>query len=185
MLISSRRGLLPLAAALLLFVGIRCTSSSETTREEEGSEKDAEGGPAEEYELQFNPADYNPSVATIQQLTKSDTSGRGGDSRASESMPLETTLGFRIQVLSTTEIDSANAVKNELSDLPESAGVYVIYDSPYYKVRVGDYLSRPDANPLLRTLIDRGYKDAWIVADRVLKNPPPRKPTPPAVKQPE
>ena len=61
----------------------------------------------------------------------------------------------------------------------------MIYDSPYYKVRVGDFLSRPETNQLLKALMERGYDEAWIVADRVLKNPPPRKPTPPAVKEPE
>jgi len=185
MLISSRREFLPLAAAFALFVGIRCAGSTETTRGERSSEKDAEGRVAEKYELQFNPADYNPSVATIQQLAKTDTSGKGGDPKVSETAPLETTPGFRIQVLSTTEIDTANAVKNELSNLPESVGIYVIYDSPYYKVRVGDFLLRPDANQLLKTLIVRGYTDAWIVADRILKAPPPRRPAVPPTEQPE
>ncbi|MGA9363987.1 MAG: SPOR domain-containing protein [Bacteroidota bacterium] len=179
----SKRGLRSLAAALVLVIGIRCSSSTESTREESTSKEDVGGGVAEKYELQFNPADYNASVATIEQLAKADTGGKGTDLKTAESSPPETTLGFRIQILSTTEIDTANAVKTELSNLPESIGIYVIYDAPYYKVRVGDYLSRPDANSLLRTLIDRGYSDAWIVADRILKDPPLRKPpVPPAEK---
>lgn len=183
--IPARQGVLPLAAALVLFVGIRCAGSTETTREEGSSEKDAKGGLVSKYELLFNPADYNPSVATIQELAKTDTSGRSGDSTVNETAPPETTLGFRIQVLSTTEIDTANEVKNELSNLPESIGIYVIYDSPYYKVRVGDFLFRPDANQLLKTLIDQGYMDSWIVADRILKNPTPRKPVVPSPEKPE
>jgi hypothetical protein len=179
----SKRGLRALAVALALFVGIRCSSSTESTKEEATRKEDAGGGAAEKYELQFNPADYNPSVATIEQLAKADTAEKGTDLKTAESIPPETTLGFRIQVLSTTEIDTANAVKAELSNLPESIGIYIIYDAPYYKVRVGDYLSRPDANLLLKSLIDRGYSDAWIVADRILKNPPLRKPAvPPAEK---
>jgi hypothetical protein len=179
----SKRGLQAPAFALTLFIGIRCSSSTESTKEETTSKEDAGGGVAEKYELQFNPADYNPSVATIEQLAKADTGGKGTDLKTIESSPPETTLGFRIQVFSTTEIDTANEVKTELSNLPESIGIYVIYDAPYYKVRVGDYLSRPDANSLLRGLIDRGFSDAWIVADRILKNPPLRKPAvPPAEK---
>jgi hypothetical protein len=176
MSISFRRGLLPLVVVLVAFIGVHCASSTKTAREEKGSGKDAEGGFTTEYELQFNPADYNPSVAAIQQLAKTDTIGIPGDLKSNETAPPEATPGFRIQILSTTEIDTANAVKNELSNLPESVGIYIIFDSPYYKVRVGDFLSRPDANQLLKTLIDRGYTDSWIVADRILMNPIPRKP---------
>jgi len=176
MLCSLKRGLLPLAIAVVSSIGIGCASSKDSAREEETSKNDAEAGLTEKYELQFNPSDYNPSVAEILELAKSDTSGIGSDLKAIEPSAPETTPGFRVQVLSTTEIDTANAVRAELSNLPESIGIYVIYDSPYYKVRVGDFLSRPDANPLMKSLIGRGYSDAWIVADRVLKNPPPRKP---------
>jgi hypothetical protein len=181
----TRRELQALAVALVLLMGIRCSSSTESTKEEASNKENAGSGVAEKYELQFNPADYNPSVATIEQLARADTGGKGTDLKTTESLPPETTLGFRIQVLSTTEIDTANAVKTELSNLPEAIGIYVIYDAPYYKVRVGDYLSRPDANSLLRSLIDRGYSDAWIVADRILKNPPPRKPAAPPTEKTE
>jgi hypothetical protein len=176
MSISLRRGLLPLVVTLVVFIGIHCAGSTKTAREEESSGKEAEGDLEMKYEQQFNPADYNPSVAAVQQLAKTDTTGVPGDLKSNRPTPPETTPGFRVQVLSTTEIDTANAAKNELSNLPESVGIYVIFDSPYYKVRVGDFLSRPDANQLLKTLIDRGYTDSWIVADRILMNPIPRKP---------
>jgi hypothetical protein len=176
MSISLRRNLLPPVVAIVLFIGIHCAGSTKTAREEKGSGKEAEGELATKYEQRFNPAEYDPSVAEIEQLAKAETTGIRGDSKSEKTTLPETTPGFRIQVLSTTEIDTANAVKNELSNLPASVGIYVIFDSPYYKVRVGDFVSRPDANQLLRTLIDRGYTDSWIVADRILLNPFPRKP---------
>jgi hypothetical protein len=177
MSISLRRDLLPLAVALGVIIGIRCAGSTKTAREEEESGKDAKGELAAKYEEQFNPADYDPSIAEIRQLAKADTTGIAGDSKLDKTTRLETAPGFRIQVFATTEIDTANLVRNELANLPESVGIYVIFDSPYYKVRVGDFLSRPDANQLLKTLIGRGYTDSWIVADRILLNPIPRKPT--------
>ena len=47
--------------------------------------------------------------------------------------------------------------------------VYVVYDPPVYKVRVGDYTSRLEASRKLSTFIDKGYPDAWIVADRIVQ----------------
>ena len=47
-------------------------------------------------------------------------------------------------------------------DLP----VYVVYKQPYYRVRVGDYTSRPQADQLL-SLIDDAFPQAFIVPDEV------------------
>jgi hypothetical protein len=174
-----KRNVVPLLGTIIVFAGIHCASTSETTTEEKGNSKEVDSGPSGKYEQQFNPADYNPSLAAIQQMMKADTIGNSDEPGFVEAAPPQTIPGFRVQVLSTTEIDSANAVKDELSNLPESVGIYVTYDSPYYKVRLGDFSSRPAANPLLKVLIDRGYADGWIVADRVFKNPPPRQTPPP------
>ena len=45
---------------------------------------------------------------------------------------------------------------------------YVSYDNPYYKVRIGDFTSRYDAEEFLTTLEGRGYKTAWIVRTLVV-----------------
>jgi hypothetical protein len=174
MFVMWKRDFIPLVGTFIIFAGIHCASTTEATSDEKGSGKEVESGPSTKSEQQFNPSDYNPSLAVIQQMMKSDTSGSSDEPRVVEATPPQTIPGFRVQVLSTTEIDSANAVRDRLSNLPQSVGIYVTYDSPYYKVRVGDFSSRPAANPLLKAMIDRGYSDAWIVPDQVFKNPPPR-----------
>jgi hypothetical protein len=168
-----------LLGTFIVFAGIHCASTSKSTTEEKGNGKEVDTGPLVKYEQEFNPADYNPSLAAIQQMMKADTIANSDEPGLVEATPPQTIAGFRIQVLSTTEIDSANAVRDRLSNLPQSIGIYVTYDSPYYKVRVGDFSSRPAANPLLKAMIDSGYSDAWIVPDRVSKNPRPRQIPPP------
>lgn len=84
----------------------------------------------------------------------------------------ETIAGFRVQVLMTNNIDHALSLKDTLLNLIPDQWVYVVYDAPYYKVRVGNYINRPNANEMMRTLIEKGYTSAWIVPDQILKNPP-------------
>jgi hypothetical protein len=174
-----RRSWQSLFPVLLLSAAIGCASPREAERDNTSLDTDAKGEPAEKYERLFNPADYDPSLAAIENLARSDTTGRSSDDSSAPPILEETIPGFRVQVLSTTEFDTVNAIKLALSTLPENLGIYVIFDSPYYKLRVGDFHSRPDANQLLKSLFKLGYADAWIVADRVLKNPPLRKPAPP------
>jgi hypothetical protein len=124
-------------------------------------------------EKKFNPSAYNPSVRSIlsreSQFIQESSSSAMYVAAAPETIP-----GFRIQVMLTPEIDSATAVFDSLNQSLADDWIYVVYDSPYYKVRVGNYAERSDAAPMLNLLIGRGYRDAWIVPDNVMKSPPPR-----------
>jgi cell division protein FtsN len=81
----------------------------------------------------------------------------------------ETIRGFRVQVFQSTNIEQANQVKNDISLLLGDEEIYMHYDPPYYKVRVGDFSTRPDATKMVNLLAEKGYKDAWVVPDRVYK----------------
>ena len=52
--------------------------------------------------------------------------------------------GFRVQVISTQDIEEANRLFTQLSPTFEGA-VYIIFESPNYTVRIGNFLSRSTA----------------------------------------
>ncbi len=88
----------------------------------------------------------------------------------------ETVQGFRIQVFTSNAYDEALDAKNTLSAQLPDEWVYLVYDAPTYKVRVGDYLTRIDANQAVGRFVEKGYAGAWVVPDQVIKNPPPKPP---------
>ena len=50
--------------------------------------------------------------------------------------------GFRIQIKNTTTQKDANALRARFSrDFPELKS-YLRYNAPYYKIRIGDYLTK-------------------------------------------
>lgn len=74
--------------------------------------------------------------------------------------------GFRIQVFSFQDREAAiQAQKKVQANLKDTAvNVYLDEEAPYYKIRVGDYGSRTEAESALRLLkTSAGYPDAWIV----------------------
>jgi hypothetical protein len=97
--------------------------------------------------------------------------------------PNEYVSGFRVQIFSSTDIDEANGMKVAAEQRFPGEVFYVAYEPPTYKVRVGDFLQRYDADRLARTLREAGYSDSWIVPDRVLKNPQLKAPEPPEPKE--
>jgi septal ring-binding cell division protein DamX len=73
-----------------------------------------------------------------------------------------TSGAFRIQCTASRNNANIEAVKRELEkklDYP----AYVVYDNPLYKLHVGDFSSREDAETALAKVKKGGYPEAWIV----------------------
>ena len=127
------------------------------------------------YEKTFNPADFDLSIDSIHFIEKKQQEAL----QAAEIVtlaPPETISGFRVQVLFTPDIEQANQMRDTLSILLPEEWIYIVYDSPYYKVRVGNYIDRTAASVTIKKLIDLGFNEPWIVPDKIIKNPPPHPP---------
>lgn len=78
--------------------------------------------------------------------------------------------GYRVQLFSTELEFEARLIEEEaLVKFAES--VYLIFDSPVYKIRVGDCASRAEANKLRQRAVDLGFQDAWVVQSKVVRAP--------------
>lgn len=80
-------------------------------------------------------------------------------------------LGYRVQIASTPFEEVAREVRKEAL-LKFEEPVYVIFDAPYYKVRVGDCVSRFEAEELQQKAIEKGFGQAWVVRTLVSTSGP-------------
>lgn len=76
------------------------------------------------------------------------------------------TLGFRVQIYAFSSRPGADAAA-EKARLRFPERVYVDYITPYYKVRVGDCVTRAEAEMLKARARQFGYTDAFIVETMV------------------
>jgi hypothetical protein len=74
-----------------------------------------------------------------------------------------TTSGFRVQVLSTDDLDEANQMRSKIYFGTDQKDVYVIFDPPFYKVQIGDFTNSADADNLTFKLKQLGYSEARSV----------------------
>lgn len=88
---------------------------------------------------------------------------------------LNTVPGFRIQILATQSLQDAIDMKAEAQSELDGYNIYLVYDPPFYKVRVGDFKVRYEANKAGNYITSHGYPDAWTVPDNVFRNPATRK----------
>jgi len=81
--------------------------------------------------------------------------------------------GYRVQLVATREEAEARA-DMQSALLSFSENVYLLFDNPYYKLRVGDCLSRSQADSLQQRALAKGFAKAWITRSQVYKQPPDR-----------
>ncbi|WP_340105692.1 SPOR domain-containing protein [Rhodohalobacter sp. 8-1] len=80
--------------------------------------------------------------------------------------------GFRVQLLSTRNVAEADSVRDYFVAWADSviAGyepdAYVVFRSPHYRVRAGDFQDRERAVHFSGMLKNR-YPDAWVVHERI------------------
>jgi hypothetical protein len=84
--------------------------------------------------------------------------------------------GYRIQLFMETGNDAllhAERVKEQFEERYDRVPVYITFGEPYYRVRIGDFRTRLEAQQFLEK-INRKYPNAWVIQDKI-NLPPLRK----------
>jgi hypothetical protein len=74
--------------------------------------------------------------------------------------------GFRLQVYNGTDRNEANKVKTELLLLYPEQDVYLKYEQPRFKVRIGNFRNRIEVQKLYHDL-KVAYEGVFIVPDKI------------------
>jgi len=75
--------------------------------------------------------------------------------------------GFRIQVISTSSREEAIKVKTDLLTGFPDQKTYLIFQSPNFRVRIGNFLKREDAENFRKQLVDLYPQGGYIVEDAI------------------
>ena len=77
--------------------------------------------------------------------------------------------GFRVQVLATSSQENADRLRDELA-IEYGKDIYIVFEAPNYKVRIGNFIDRRLAEKLRLELINKGYPSSWIIRTRIEPN---------------
>ena len=75
--------------------------------------------------------------------------------------------GYRLQVLNTRSRDDAFKTKAMLLENFPDEKTYVLYQSPYFKVRIGNFVNRNDAENFKKDLSLFITQPAYVVEDLI------------------
>jgi cell division septation protein DedD len=77
---------------------------------------------------------------------------------------------FRIQILASSQIDMARREKVNAENVMKQP-VFMASEQSLYKLYVGDFKTRAEAEAALPEVRKQGYKDAWVVNAKVTQSP--------------
>ena len=85
-----------------------------------------------------------------------------GEAESDSMLVVEEQVIFRVQVFASKSFDEAQQFASDVEGMfPE--GVFVEYQMPYYKVRVGEFYSPEEGEVFLDEVKQIGFKNAWLV----------------------
>ncbi len=89
------------------------------------------------------------------------------DSTEVRTVEMEEVSGWRVQIFATENFEAAQQVKEEAIegfDLP----VYVPFETPYYKVRIGNCRTLAQVEEVVRIAKQKGYRTAYGARTKIL-----------------
>jgi hypothetical protein len=81
--------------------------------------------------------------------------------------PIKQAAGYRVLVLTTDNLEEANNMKSEIYFKTDQKPVYISFDPPFYKVKVGDFINSTEASEFGFKLNQMGYTESKVVRDTV------------------
>ncbi|MEC7820904.1 MAG: SPOR domain-containing protein, partial [Candidatus Neomarinimicrobiota bacterium] len=60
----------------------------------------------------------------------------------------------------------AEKFKSDLEEIYKNK-IYIIFEAPNYKVRIGDFIDRKSAEEMRKKLSKKGHSTAWIIRSKI------------------
>ena len=74
--------------------------------------------------------------------------------------------GYRIQIFESTVSSIARAEAKRFQNILGDS-VYIDFEAPLYKLRIGNFIERKNAERAIETIERLGAKDAWIIRTKI------------------
>ena len=112
-------------------------------------------------------ADVEEMPMTQEGIEVSEAEAPPADSTRAPVAADTTADGFRVQVFASSDREVAENARGVAAQRLRLPG-YLDLEAGVYKVRVGNFVTRADADKALATIRAADYADAWIVASKVV-----------------
>jgi sporulation related protein len=166
-LVSFKQGIpmkyLLMVIALLYLIG--CTTSKSVTKQD--SHSDAK------YDESFDPMSLDDNDIEFPSAIRNKDANNTNTTTNNIIQDVQKEVnGFRIQIIATQDLEKATLLEEQAKSQFSVNGhkTYLVFEAPLYKIRLGDFTTRNQADELKIQALKYGYREAFIVRTKVILN---------------
>ena len=138
-----------------------CTASKSTTKITKQSDR--------QYDESFDPLTLQDDDIEFPAIVKKEKVNNTPISNQNPQENRKEINGYRVQIIATQNLEKASLLEEEAKSQfsINNHQTYLVFEAPLYKIRIGDFTSRNEAEELKVQALKYGYREAFIVRTKV------------------
>jgi len=116
----------------------------------------------------IKPSDFNDNPPKFPTVNLPSFSSENDLENFSSNEEINLIKGYRVQIVISQNEQELQDVKIEIEKSIDEQ-TYIIFELPNYKLRVGNFLNRKEAENFQKKIVRLGYRTAWVVPTMIEK----------------
>ena len=116
----------------------------------------------------IKPSDFNDNPPKFPTVNLPSFSSDNDLKDISSNEEINLIKGYRVQIVISQNEQELQDVKIEIEKSIDEQ-TYIIFELPNYKLRVGNFLNRKEAENFQKKIVRLGYRTAWVVPTMIEK----------------
>lgn len=116
----------------------------------------------------IKPSDFNDNPPKFPNVNLPSFSSDNDLENISSNEEINFIKGYRVQIVISQNEKELQDVKIEIEKSIDEQ-TYIIFELPNYKLRVGNFLNRKEAENFQKKIVRLGYRTAWVVPTMIEK----------------
>ena len=116
----------------------------------------------------IKPSDFNDNPPKFPTVNLPSFSSQDDLKDISSNEEINLIKGYRVQIVISQNEQELQDVKTDI-EKSINEQIYIIFELPNYKLRVGNFLNRKEAENFQKKIVRLGYRTAWVVPTMIEK----------------
>ena len=117
----------------------------------------------------LKPSDFNDNPPKFPTVNLPSFSSQDEIEDISSTDEINLIKGYRVQIVISQNEQELQDIKTEI-EKSINEQIYIIFELPNYKLRVGNFVSRKEAESFQKKIVRLGYRTAWVVPTMIEKD---------------
>ena len=117
----------------------------------------------------LKPSDFDDNPPKFPTVNLPSFSSKNDLEDVSSNEEINLIKGYRVQIVISQNEQELKDIKTKI-EKSINEQIYIIFELPNYKLRVGNFVNRKEAESFQKIIVRLGYRTAWVVPTMIEKD---------------